>query len=246
MEETKLIRLLKTFSGGEWKKFEKFAASPYFNGGRNYMPLVKELKKFSPGFESPRLTKEHLYGKIYPGKPFKETVVNTMLSGIYSLAEEFLVQHQLNNLPERPAMLIREFTKRKLFKDAEKIIDLTGLAGPLKNDFNSNYNSIAYNAREILEFYVLTDRRHLITEMLNTVYRFYIYDFINHSLTNKNIHFLNRKFTRKPQTNMVDEISGLIDFPKIIEHMRKRLWNCWQNITIMPLILQAIRFIILS
>jgi hypothetical protein len=216
MKETKLIRLLKTFSKDEWKEFEKFAASPYFNNGRNFIPLVKELKKFAPEFDSANLAKENLYQKIYSGKPYKETVINTILSGLYNIAEEFLVHLQLKNLPERPAMLIKEFTKRKLFKDADKVIDSTGYtkAGIIAAE---NYNSITYNTKEILDYYILTDRRHLIPDILDTMFRFYIYDFINHTLTNRNIIQLNRKFGRKSGNYLIDEISDSIDLPKIIE-----------------------------
>ena len=123
MKDTKLIRLFRTFSKEEWKELEKFAASPCFNKGRNYIPLVKELKKYAPEFDSAKLTKENLYKKIFSGKLYKETVINTILSGLYSLSEEFLVYLQLKNLPERPSMLIRELTGTILFKEAEKIMD---------------------------------------------------------------------------------------------------------------------------
>ena len=217
MKDIKLIRLFRTFSKEEWKELEKFAASPYFNKGRNYMPLIKELKKYAPEFDSAKLTKENLYKKIFSGKPYKETVINTILSGLYGLSEEFLIYLQLKNLPERPSMLIRELTGRKLFKEAEKIIDSTGLTKPEKYVSATSFQSAASIAKEILEHYTLTDKRHLIPGMLDTMYRFYILNFINHTLTNKNIMFLNRKFVKKSDNFLIDEISNVIDFPKIIE-----------------------------
>ena len=92
MENLRLIKILSTLSQEEWKEFIKFVNSPYFNKGRNYSSLMKELKKFHPGFDSPKLTKEYLYKKIYKGKIYKETVMNTIISGLYSLAIDFLVQ----------------------------------------------------------------------------------------------------------------------------------------------------------
>lgn len=217
MKDTKLIRLLKTFTKEEWKEFEKFTASPYLNTGRNYIQMVKELKKFAPEFDSVKLTKENLYQKLYSGKPYKETVINTMLSGLYGIAEEYLVYIQLKNLPERPALLIREFTKRKLFKEAEKAIDSTGINKPGFIIDAGSYNSLTFNTKEQLEYYILTDRRDRIPPMLDTMYRFYIYDFINQTLTNMNITHLNRMFVKKSQNYLIDEISDVIDFPKIIE-----------------------------
>jgi len=49
------------------------------------------------------------------------------------------------------------------------------------------------------------------------MYRFYILDFIDHTLTNKNIMFLNRKFVKKSDNLLIDEISNVIDFPKLVE-----------------------------
>ncbi len=92
-----LIRLLKTIHEDEWKEFEKFSASPFFNGGRNYIPLLRILKKFHPGYESQDFTKEHIYKKLFPGKEYKESVLNSMFSRLYSIGEDYLLQYALNN-----------------------------------------------------------------------------------------------------------------------------------------------------
>ena len=92
-----LIRLLKTISEDEWKEFEKFTASPYFNKGRNYIPLLKVIKRFHPGFEDDDFNKEYIYKKLFPGKEYKDSVLNSMFSRLYSIGEEYLVQHALNN-----------------------------------------------------------------------------------------------------------------------------------------------------
>ncbi len=160
MKENRLIRMLKTFSREEWKEFEKFIASPYFNGGRNYMLLLKELKKFSPGFESAKLTKEYLYSKLQPGKPFKETVINSMASGVYSAAKEFLIHSDLKKDNARKStVLLRELSLKGLKKEADLLI----------NDFLKKYRSkkIGYNdyierylfCEEIYDHYFINDER---------------------------------------------------------------------------------------
>lgn len=97
MKDSKLVRLLKTLSKAEWKEFEKFAASPYFNRGRNYIPYIKELKKFYPRFDSVKLAREHIYSALYPGKKCNDSVMFTVTSGLYSLAEEFLIQKEVES-----------------------------------------------------------------------------------------------------------------------------------------------------
>jgi len=116
MKDTKLIRLLRTFSRVEWKEFEKFAASQYFNKGRNYISLIKEIKKFSPEFNSANLTKEYLYKKIYPGKPVKKSVMNTINSGLFALAEEFIMHSHLQKSDYyRKLLLLESYSDRSEF-----------------------------------------------------------------------------------------------------------------------------------
>lgn len=92
MKDSKLVKILRTFSKTEWNEFEKFVASPYFNNGRNYLLYIKLLKKFYPEFNSEKFTREYVYNALYPGKKYKNSVIFTVTSGLYSLAEEFLVQ----------------------------------------------------------------------------------------------------------------------------------------------------------
>jgi hypothetical protein len=113
MKDTKLIRLLKTFSKDEWKEFEKFADSPYFNKGRNYTRLVKYFKGkiLNEKFVNPE--PEKIYAKLYPGKSFNKNVINTILSGFTKLAEEFLIQSDYDSSGQAKRIgLLRQLEKR--------------------------------------------------------------------------------------------------------------------------------------
>jgi hypothetical protein len=118
MKGTKLINLLRTFSSDEIKSFEKFIASPYFNSVKNYIKLLKELKKFYPEFKSDKLTNENLHKKLYPGKKFNKQVMWNQISAMEKMAKEFLEQVALRkNKLERMELLCTEFGNRKLLKD---------------------------------------------------------------------------------------------------------------------------------
>lgn len=114
MKENKLFRMLRSLSSEEWKAFEKFTASPYFNMGRNYLPLFKLLKQYSKK-DNPRglPDDELIYSKLYPGKPFNKSVINTMLSGFAKLTESFLAQLDYDTFGEgKDIALLRQFEKR--------------------------------------------------------------------------------------------------------------------------------------
>ncbi len=133
MENHRLIQILKTFSKEEFSDFEKFAASPFHNEGRNYLPLIKELKKFYPGFDGKKFTKEYVFGKIYLGKKYSANIVNTSLSRVLKMAEEFITYKSyikknvavkydyITELMNRNLLAIAE----KELKEYSKLVDLS-------------------------------------------------------------------------------------------------------------------------
>jgi len=125
MKNSKLIGLFRNFNKEDWVKFEKFAVSPYLNNGRNYVSLIREIKKFYPGFDSVKLTKEHIYNKLFPAKEYKDSVMKTMLTGLFKLAETFFMLDYLNS---------SEHEKGKLLSSAYSVRgDFEGLYGALKS-----------------------------------------------------------------------------------------------------------------
>jgi hypothetical protein len=94
---SKLIEILKTFSPEELKNLEKFAKGTYFNKGRDYMPLLRILKKFYPSFSSSILTKKSLYDKMFPGKKYNYQMLRNMFSGLQKICEEYIVFNRIRS-----------------------------------------------------------------------------------------------------------------------------------------------------
>lgn len=117
MKNNKLIQTLKTFTKDEIKLFEKFVASPFFNKGRNYLPLLNELQKYYPDFENDKLTSENVYKKMYPDRKFNKQVIWNQVSELEKLALEFLLQTAFINFKsERFIIMFNELSKRNLDK----------------------------------------------------------------------------------------------------------------------------------
>lgn len=124
MNETRLIETLKTFNKEEWKLFEKFAASPFFNNGRNYLPFIKLLQKFYPAFDNDKLTYEYIHKKLYPGKAFNKQVMWNLASELEKLSREFMLQLGFRESRlDRFQILFEELLKRKLDKQNLKEIE---------------------------------------------------------------------------------------------------------------------------
>ncbi|MBN8584190.1 MAG: hypothetical protein J0M37_03780 [Ignavibacteria bacterium] len=202
MKENKIFRLLKTFSKEEWKGFEKFAASPYFNKSRNYIPLIKALKKFSPEYKSQNLIKENLYKKIFPGKTFKETVINTMLSGLYSLAEDYLVHRDLKkDLHRKQTILTRELSLKGLKNEADLLINkVLSSFDKDKIGFMDYFKKYSFY-EEIYDHYFINDERSRLYSAINKSNLFLVRYYLHMLIQAENqllstVNFSNEKYTK--------------------------------------------------
>lgn len=108
----KVFDKLRLIRKTEWKDFEKFISSPYFNKGRNYIPLLNILKEFYPDFDSENLTAEYIYKRLYKGKEFNLNVMNTILSGLSNICEEFFLNQNFRKNDNRDIRLLNEYIER--------------------------------------------------------------------------------------------------------------------------------------
>ena len=92
MKNNKVFGLLRTFSKEEFREFGKFIASPFFAKGRNVVPLYRYLRKYYPEFDSPKMTYEDAFAKIFPDKKFGLQVLKNLLSVMQKMSEEYLFE----------------------------------------------------------------------------------------------------------------------------------------------------------
>ncbi|MEO8514350.1 MAG: hypothetical protein ABI543_12365 [Ignavibacteria bacterium] len=115
MKELKIVQILKTFSKEELKLFRKFAESPYFNEGRNMLPLIDELVKFYPDFSKRGFSKEKIFNSLYDGEKYDEGAADKQLSRAAGLAKKFLLQQAFENeIFQKNITQAREYNRRKL------------------------------------------------------------------------------------------------------------------------------------
>ncbi|MEO8665376.1 MAG: hypothetical protein ABI462_07755 [Ignavibacteria bacterium] len=96
MLKGKAIDTIKTFSKEEYKRFEDFIASPYFNKSKRFVSLTAILKKFHPDLDSKTLTEEYVYGKIYGKNKFSYSLMKNLMAEYFKLCETFLIHDRVN------------------------------------------------------------------------------------------------------------------------------------------------------
>lgn len=130
MLNSKVIDLLKSFSGEELKKFSEFLNSPFLNKNKKALQLFNLLSKYHPEYESKNLTKEKLFKKIFSeGKSeikYNDTSIRNLFSDLMISAEKFLSYINFENdkfyFNER---ILRELSNRRLSGVFEKKLKKT-------------------------------------------------------------------------------------------------------------------------
>lgn len=129
MNNTRLIKTIKTLSQDEFSKFGKFVSIPYFTKGRNLVPFYKELKKFYPDFDSVDLTKELLYKSMNKKSVFDKnanSLMNILSSTMMKLLEKFLILERLEREETQEMIFLNEeYLERGLHKTGIEISEKT-------------------------------------------------------------------------------------------------------------------------
>ncbi len=223
MNNSKLVNVLRTFSKSEFKEFEKIAASPYFNRGRNYMPLLKVLKKFHPKFDDEKMTPEYIFSKLYPGKKVKKQVIWNLSSVLYNMVEEFLLQLSLKKHSfNRNQRIAEEFFIRKLhgplakkLEEMEKYLEQRGLS-PDYFLFMKNLES------GWKEYYYSQEKQLLIAEHDDREGEYSAHYFLWTILRVLNdIHIHSFMYNSKNNLNITHELVNNLNLEKIIGYCKK-------------------------
>ena len=220
METSRLINTLKTFSKEEMKMFGKFLASPYYNSGKNCMPLFKQLQKFHPDFKSDRLAYEALYKKLYPAKKFNKQVMWNLVSATEKMTKEFLEQDALRkNKFIRTGLLLSEFGRRKLLNnyshalgEMEKLLEKSGI----DYDYFDNKGHLE-NYKQ--EYYHLTDKVRAMGDSKLRASEYQILLFLRMTVGGLNdMKVLSGNYNYKFELNIPLETAKNLDLKNIVDY----------------------------
>lgn len=90
MLNSNYIEILKSLTDTELEGLEDFLNSPYHNKNSVVIKLFSIVKKYSPDFNSPKLDKEKIFSKLYPGKKFNDQLYRNLISDSTKVFLNFL------------------------------------------------------------------------------------------------------------------------------------------------------------
>ena len=121
MKDGKLVKLLRTLSPEEFRRFRRFLKSPFFTTNKHLLTLYDYFRKYHPEYGSPSLRKEMVFKKVFPGLPFNYNKLASLTQQMTRLLEDYFLWINLEASPMyRQRQLLRVFNSRNLFDFYER------------------------------------------------------------------------------------------------------------------------------
>jgi hypothetical protein len=218
MKSTKIVKLLKTFSGKEIKEFEAFINSPSQLKKRDVTKYFSAIRKYHPGFDSPLFTDENIYKEIFPKLKFNKRKYALAAFHLFNAAKDFLVILNFKeNEIERSLSLMNQLLERGMENAFEKLarkVDKQIVSSKLSLDSFFLYR---YKLNDALMIYYTrkNDPEGQIKSFMNKTdvsIGLFLLRFLR---SIPNISLTENFYKIKLETNLVDKVLSATDIDKI-------------------------------
>ncbi|MBL8016666.1 MAG: hypothetical protein JNK43_05295 [Ignavibacteria bacterium] len=219
MKNTKLIKLLKTFSPSEIKRFRDFVKSPYFNKNKNVIRLNEALFSFYPLYENRNLDERLMFLKVFGKEKYDYFRIKNVISDLYNLGIEYLRLHpNIYTAFDRDYNLLVELRTRKLWSYHKKevaALEKEFSAEGIKDGiylYNKYLLTMEGHLAKVLE---KPDSVTMIQEEFNTFYEFSILNFLK--FYNLMMH-ISKESRVKTDKKMLNEVLSYIKTNDVSEN----------------------------
>ncbi len=143
MENSKLIRLLKSLNQQEIRQFGDFICSPAFNKKEILIKIFDELRKYYPEFQAEKLIAEEFFAKVFAGEEYDYFKLKNSMSDLFLLGKEFLSFSKYKKDERmREKYLLEELRLRNLnsfFEQTMKAANLRNESSGIKDEQYLNH-----------------------------------------------------------------------------------------------------------
>ncbi|MEO1257581.1 MAG: hypothetical protein AAFZ15_02255 [Bacteroidota bacterium] len=121
MKNSKLVKLIRTLSHEEFRRFHRYLKSPFFTTNKNLLALYEYLRKYHPDYDSPKLEKEIVFKKIFARASFNYAKFAALTQSMTRLVEDYMLWINMQESPLlRQRHLLKIYNKRNLFEFYER------------------------------------------------------------------------------------------------------------------------------
>ena len=225
MHKSKLILLLKTFSGEENIRFHDFLSSIYFNKNKTLIKFFEILRKEYPHFDSDKILKKNVYLKLFPENEFNEQVLKNLISDLLKLCREFLeIEIYEKDKNEKQLNLLKQLTGRNA--DPVYFTELKNFEKQLNelSELSEKSFYYLYQLEELkISFHLERNEQPKVIEKVMKSGEFLLLYFHLHLtkiISNLNVNKHTYKVDYK--TNLPGEFFDNINFEKVIKYMKEK------------------------
>ncbi len=152
MKNSKLITVLRTFDKKDYRDFNEFLVSPYFNKNEELSRLYTLLRKIAPNFDDKKVDRRKIMKKLYPHESFDDKKCKYMMNFLLKLLERYI--------------------SLRITEERELIQEYHLLLAYIKRGGEKNYNFIYQKTQEQLNLSVKRDtefyyKKFLLSEVAN-------------------------------------------------------------------------------
>lgn len=224
MNNSKLIRLLRSYSKEELKKFREFIQSPYFNKNMTLLKYFDLLSKCHPDFASDKIRMEKLYGKLYKGKKYNEQVMKNLTAGLKRLCMEFLkIEFYINDNYENKLNLLKQMIHRNA--DPVYFSELKKFDSELKqaSELSEKNFYYLYKLEEAkISFHLERNEQTLVSEkVLKSGEYLILFFLLNLTKTISNLNVNKQSFNVNYESNLPQEFLNNTSIEEIIKYMKE-------------------------
>lgn len=228
------------------KLFRDFLRSPFHNTNKNVVRTFEYIRKYHPDYGSAKavkmLSKERIFGFLYPGKKLNDIVLRILFSDLIKLAEEFLTYQGMKKYDfEQFKYLLQELNEKgidnlykRTYKEGYKLL-------LEHNDLRSKFLKLFEFEMNLIDFNLQRNKQQVITGNVLTRSEYLICFFILELAGN--IHDLDINeltFNAKFDFNLAYEFINNFDFDGLLEKMKQAQFKHYTTILIYVNMIKAI------
>lgn len=174
-----MIKEINKLSPDDFKKFENFIYSPYFNSFETLKKFFKFIKKAYPEITRKHLSQRNISKYVYSEKKVNRLKNRKLLSDFRKLFEKFMICEEV--FADKAVIrfkLIKALRKRMYLKMYSSVLEQTGIEGKqfMGEDENFYFNNMLYN-EEMYQHSISFDKKNAV-------------EFIRKKTENLNLYFI--------------------------------------------------------
>lgn len=154
LSATRLFSLLKALSRSEWTELETFINSGLTGPTGRSFELLRFLSDYKGRLDDPELTREMIFGGLFPGIKYEDKKLRYAMTDLYRMATNFLKFKSLNSKPELSDVLLQEELARR---GADKPYLATYQRDEKEPWRDAGIDALYYHYRHLEEYIYLSD-----------------------------------------------------------------------------------------